>query len=291
MIYRIKNFINKIILIENIMTIKKTLDIIDGNLTPSTQRLDADLIEVSSASGNALKVVEDGLFVTGSTGGGSTIPTILIDSTLTNEVSRENIDVVTLRFKLPITGIDSETTVYFTPAPFLSVFKKIDSIFVDNNSLARGPDGGSILQVAPQLTSYKTNGTTYLLGKQGLYTQTFIRDLSVDLPEIGANTINMYAGYYDGSTYNLYIDDVLTNESFGSSAGATIIYLNSPLEAGQVIKITGSYPMNGETGVGETLTFTVGDPTPPVLTLVRPPLNKFEDETSFAIVTITGELK
>ena len=272
------------------MTIKKTLDIIDGNLTPSTQRLDADLIEVSAASGNALKVVEDGLFVTGSTGSTASVPTILLDTTLTNEVSRLDVEVVTLRYKLPVTESDPNPDVYFTNAPFLGIFRKIDTFLVDNYLLTRGPDGGSILQVSPVTTGYKTNGSYYLLGKQGLYLQKFVRDLSVDIPEIGAKILTLYCSYFDSSMYNVYVNDELVYPNFSGGSGPTYAYLPNNLESGQVVKVTGSYPINGEVVVGETLTFTVGDPTPPVLTLVRPPLNMFENETSFAMVTVTGVL-
>ena len=45
------------------MTIKQLTEIVDGSLKPSTQKLDADLLEVSAVAGNALKVLEDGLTV------------------------------------------------------------------------------------------------------------------------------------------------------------------------------------------------------------------------------------
>jgi hypothetical protein len=273
------------------MTIKKTLDIINGNLTPSTQQLDADLIEVSKTSGNTLQVLEDGLFVSSSTGGSASVPTILLDSTLTNEVSRVDVDVVTIRYKLPVTESDPNPDVYFTNAPFLSAFRKIDTILVDNNALARGPDGGSLLQISPQVSSCKTDGTTYLINKQGLYLQKFVRDLSADLPEVGTKILTLYCSYFDNSLYNVYVNDELVYPNFQGGAGATVAFLPNNLEAGQVVKVTGSYPINGEVVVGETLTFTVGESTPPVLTLVRPPLNQFENETSFSMVTVTGVLK
>ena len=45
------------------MTIKQLTEIVNGSLTPSNQKLDADLIEISSTSGNALQVSEDGILV------------------------------------------------------------------------------------------------------------------------------------------------------------------------------------------------------------------------------------
>ena len=45
------------------MTIKQLTEIVNGSLTPSNQKLDADLIEVSSTAGNALQVSEDGILV------------------------------------------------------------------------------------------------------------------------------------------------------------------------------------------------------------------------------------
>lgn len=45
------------------MTIKQLTEIVNGSLTPSNQKLDADLIEISSTAGNALQVSEDGILV------------------------------------------------------------------------------------------------------------------------------------------------------------------------------------------------------------------------------------
>lgn len=45
------------------MTIKQLTEIVNGSLTPSNQKLDADSIEVSSTAGNALQVSEDGILV------------------------------------------------------------------------------------------------------------------------------------------------------------------------------------------------------------------------------------
>lgn len=45
------------------MTIKQLTEIVNGSLTPSNQKLDADLLEISAVSGNALQVTEDGLTV------------------------------------------------------------------------------------------------------------------------------------------------------------------------------------------------------------------------------------
>lgn len=45
------------------MTIKQLTEIVNGSLTPSNQKLDADLIEISSTDGNALQVSEDGILV------------------------------------------------------------------------------------------------------------------------------------------------------------------------------------------------------------------------------------
>lgn len=274
------------------MTIQQTLKIIGGRLTPSLEALDASLIEVSADPNNSLQVKEDGLFVTSSGGGSSeSTPTIILDSALTNQTGTESTEVVTRRYKIPVTQSDPNPDVYYTDAPFLGAFKKIDSIFADNNALSRGPDGGSILLVGPVLSGYKTTGSSFLIGKQGLYLQKFVRDLSADLPEVGSNVVTLYCSFFDNSVYNLYVNDELVYPNFSGSPGSTQAFLSNPLEAGQVVKVTGSYPINGETTVGETLTFTVGDPTPPVLTLIRPPLNSFEDETSFAVLTITGVLK
>ena len=45
------------------MTIKQLTEIVDGLLTPSEQKLDADLLEISQTEGNALELLEDGLMV------------------------------------------------------------------------------------------------------------------------------------------------------------------------------------------------------------------------------------
>lgn len=45
------------------MTIKQLTEIVNGSLTPSSQKLDADLLEISTVSGNALQVTEDGLTI------------------------------------------------------------------------------------------------------------------------------------------------------------------------------------------------------------------------------------
>ena len=45
------------------MTIKQLTEIVNGSLTPSNQKLDADLLEISESSGNALQITEDGLKV------------------------------------------------------------------------------------------------------------------------------------------------------------------------------------------------------------------------------------
>ena len=45
------------------MTIKQLTEIVNNSLTPSNQKLDADLIEISSTDGNALQVSEDGILV------------------------------------------------------------------------------------------------------------------------------------------------------------------------------------------------------------------------------------
>lgn len=45
------------------MTIKQLTEIVNGSLTPSNQKLDADLIEISSIAGNAVQLQEDGILV------------------------------------------------------------------------------------------------------------------------------------------------------------------------------------------------------------------------------------
>ena len=45
------------------MTIKQLTEIVNGSLTPSNQKLDADLIEISSTASNAIQVSEDGILV------------------------------------------------------------------------------------------------------------------------------------------------------------------------------------------------------------------------------------
>lgn len=45
------------------MTIKQLTEIVNGSLTPSSQKLDADLLEISAVAGNAIQVSEDGLAV------------------------------------------------------------------------------------------------------------------------------------------------------------------------------------------------------------------------------------
>lgn len=48
------------------MTIQQSLDIVDGSVTPSTDVLDASLLEISSETNNLLQVKEDGtLYVRG----------------------------------------------------------------------------------------------------------------------------------------------------------------------------------------------------------------------------------
>lgn len=54
------------------MTIQQTLKIVDGRLMPSSEVLDASLIEVSSTENNALQIKDDGLFVSSAGGSGST---------------------------------------------------------------------------------------------------------------------------------------------------------------------------------------------------------------------------
>lgn len=54
------------------MTIKKLTEVTqEGRLIPSNQKLDADLIEISSASGNSLVLKEDGLYIKAGEGSGS----------------------------------------------------------------------------------------------------------------------------------------------------------------------------------------------------------------------------
>ena len=45
------------------MTIKQLTEIVNGSLTPSNQKLDAELIEISSTASNAIQVSEDGILV------------------------------------------------------------------------------------------------------------------------------------------------------------------------------------------------------------------------------------
>ena len=53
-------------IIEEIMTIQQSLDIVDGSVTPSTDVLDASLLEISSETNNLLQVKEAGtLYVRG----------------------------------------------------------------------------------------------------------------------------------------------------------------------------------------------------------------------------------
>lgn len=85
------------------MTIKQLTEIVNGSLTPSNQKLDADLIEISSTASNAIQVSEDGFLVDVSqlatkteladaiagieTGGGTTQPEwTLTNATLVNGV-------------------------------------------------------------------------------------------------------------------------------------------------------------------------------------------------------------
>lgn len=77
------------------MTIQQTLKIVDGRLMPSSEVLDATLIEVSGIENNALQIKEDGLFVSPSGGSGSSeLPDgqEYITST-TGKVQRESVGV------------------------------------------------------------------------------------------------------------------------------------------------------------------------------------------------------
>ena len=129
-----------------------------------------------------------------------------------------------------------------------------------------------------------------MVAKQGLYVEQFVRDLAVDRAVAGDTTLTIYGSYFDQSTYNIFVDDVNVKESFSVGAGPNISYLPTPLVNGQVVKVTGSYMINGEFKEGEYVTFTVGETTDPVLTINRPSLTNYDSILSHAIVTVTGIL-
>lgn len=273
------------------MTIQQTLNITNGRLTPSTEVLDASLLEISADVNNTLQVKPDGLFV--ASGGGSNpspLLTTLIDDDFSTVLGTISEDVVTKRFKVKTLPANPNPDAYDIPASFLMGFKTIDSVLVNWTTVQRAPNGGSCLRVLPQFLTYNYNSESATIGSQGLYIERFVRDLKIDREEAGSQSLTIYCSYFDQSTYNIFVDDVLIPGPSSPMPGVLNSELDTPLENGQVVKVTASYNIDGVYREGESVTFTVGETIEPVLTLNRPPLENYDSIISHAIVTVTGVL-
>lgn len=292
---------------EEIMTIQQTLKIVDGRLMPSSEVLDASLIEVSSTENNALQIKDDGLFVLN--GGGATADSSeiqYIDSTDMETVIKTETGRIESRiFKIKLREITESDT--RQSANFLNIFKDIVSATLINNVVRRDQEtGGNLLSrdvyTNPNITK---SGTNYYLKNTDYYSQPLDQipsDFQINKINPGATSIEFPFSRFGDFICEVYLDGVLIEQKEEGDVNITRNYdtnmvtltFAAPVVEGQVVKVVYKpyygvlYSQYQET---EYVTFTIGSSDDPVLTLIRPPYIDYSSETEYGTLYVTGVLK
>lgn len=291
------------------MTIQQTLKIVDGRLMPSSEVLDASLIEVSSTENNALQIKDDGLFVLNggsATTDSSEIQIPYIDSTDMETVIKTETGRIESRiFKIKLREITGSET--RQSANFLNIFKDIVNATLSCNLVNRDQEtGGNLLSrdvyTNPSITK---SGTNYYFKNTDYFPQPLDHipiDFSVNKILPGATSIEFPFSRHGSFICEVYLDDVLIEQRDEGDVNITRNYypdimtltFAAPVVEGQVVKIVYKPyygvldPKYQET---EYVTFTIGSSDEPVLTLIRPPYTDYSSETEYGTLYVTGVLK